>query len=51
MWFYKLLLLLALIASWLPVESKSEVQFLADQTAENSQEGAEEQEENEEMAA
>lgn len=49
MWLYKLLLLLALIASWLPVESKSE--FNADQTTESSQEDAEEQEDNEELAA
>ncbi len=51
MWFYKLLLLLALIASWLPIESKSDDQYHANQTVENSQDGAEEQEEGEELAA
>lgn len=54
MWFFKLLLLLTLIASWLPLDSKSEdVVFNSDQIqkeAEKSQD-AEEQEENEEMAA
>lgn len=54
MWFYKLLLLLTLIASWLPLDSKSEeIVQNGDQERiekEKSQD-AEEQEENEEMAA
>lgn len=54
MWFFKLLLLLTLIASWLPLDSRSEEIVHINEPekieAEKSQD-AEEQEENEEMAA
>lgn len=50
MWFFKLLLLLTLIASWLPKEGHSIV-INAHFTYDYESEEAEEEEESEEMAA
>ena len=50
MWFFKLLLLLTLIASWLPLEGHSIVNS-SDLTYDHESEEAEEEEESEEMAA
>lgn len=47
MWFFKLLLLLALIASWLPSKNGSQINFFSNQ--EEIEE--EEQQEDEELAA
>lgn len=50
MWLFKLLLLLSLIASWLPLESKSQELNLGNEYYSQTEE-AEEEEENEELAA
>lgn len=52
MWFFKLLLLLTLVASWIPKEGKTEVledDFII--TIEHESDDQEEEEENEELAA
>jgi len=51
MWFFKLLLLLTLVASWIPKEGKTEVQDDNFITIEHESEDQEEEEENEELAA
>lgn len=50
MWLFKLLLLLALIASWLPLESQSQELYSANEYHTQTEE-AEEEEESEELAA
>ena len=51
MWIFKLLLPLALIASWLPLKGQSKELYSENWGYEYQSEEAEEQEENEELAA
>lgn len=51
MWFFKLLLLLTLIASWIPEDGKTQVHQRSFISIDYENEESEEEEENEELAA
>lgn len=51
MWFFKLLLLLTLVASWIPKDGKTQVHHGSFISTDYESEETEEEEENEELAA